>query len=203
MKPIFFLVACLFATSSALAEESRNPFEPVKVTASKKPSSAAQVAPPVEKLGELPPLILPPPAPEPPPAPVPRNAPVPAAKPADGFAMVETPERPAQKTKSRDPAARIQGACTLKSAVTIIAAPAAGGAVTLPLQVTGGRECLSAVLAEQSWLEVKDISNPSAVRLLVDANDAETPRQSNIVVANAGQSVTVVLMQEGRMARSR
>ena len=203
MKPIFFLVACLFATSFALAEELRNPFEPVKVTASKKTTAPAQIPPPLEKPSELPPLILPPPAPEPPPVAVPKSAPAPAAKSGDGFVTVEAPEKPAARTKSRDPASRIQASCSLKTKVSIIAAPAAGGAVTLPLQVSGGRECLSAVLAEQSWLEVKDISDPSAVRLLVDANDAETPRQSNIVVANAGQSVTVVLMQEGRMARGR
>jgi hypothetical protein len=57
-------------------------------------------------------------------------------------------------------------------------------------------------LVEESWLEVKDLSDPSAIKLAVDANDTSAPRQSNVVIANAGQSVTVTLVQEGR-SRSR
>jgi hypothetical protein len=88
-------------------------------------------------------------------------------------------------------------ACQLKPKSESVAAPAYGGIVLVTLQ-GGSRDCVSAVLVEESWLEVKDLSNPSAIKLAVDANDTNLPRQSNVVIANAGQSVTVTLVQEGR-----
>ena len=192
MKSTLILVACLFASTTALAASERNPFEPVKTRGGKQVDSL--------------PFVLPPPAPPPPS--VKRAAPSPEAPATDSFSSADpapaaTPVSAPAKVKSRDPATRIQANCSLKTKSNIIAAPSFGGTVVLSLQITGGRECLSAVLAEQRWLEVKDLSDPSNVQLLVDPNDSELPRQSNIILANAAQSVTIVLMQEGRVARGR
>jgi hypothetical protein len=105
--------------------------------------------------------------------------------------------------KTREaPSRSAAAACTIKVKSQSVAAPSTGGVVTISLQ-GGGQDCVSAVLVEQSWLEARDLSDPSAIRLEVDANDTATPRQSNIILANAAQSVTITLVQEGRSSRAR
>jgi hypothetical protein len=92
--------------------------------------------------------------------------------------------------------------CKLEAKSASVAAPAYGGLVSVTL-VGGSKSCVSAVMVEQPWLEVQELTKPGAIRIAVDANDSATPRQSNIIIANAGRSVTVTLVQEGRTSRAR
>ena len=67
--------------------------------------------------------------------------------------------------------------------------------------IGGGKSCVSGVLLEKSWVEAKGFGDPTFIKIQVAANVANLPRQSNIVLANASQSVTVALVQDGQPIR--
>lgn len=165
--------------------DSRNPFEPVR-------SQSKQGAPALTRNAPVLPPVLPPPM---------------APKPGS-FQSIAAPrppkdvgEAPARTKPKESPMRSTAASCQIKVKTVSMAAPAFGGIVTLVLQ-GGARDCVSAVLVEENWLEAKEITDPNAIRFVVDANDGSAPRQSSITVANAGQSVSVTLVQEGRVPRT-
>lgn len=190
LSHIAFTVFTVFSCSLSHAD-TRNPFDPTgaKTPAGKLPGR--QPAPGVAMAPQFPalPPVLPPPLPA-------ARPPAPSAALED---VVEQPEKKKAKASQRQAAAT---ACPLKVKSESVAAPAFGGLVEIELQGSS-KSCVSAVMVEQSWLEVQELNDPSAIRIAVDANENSTPRQSNIVIANAGRSVTVTLVQEGRVARTR
>lgn len=188
MKTLSLLLA-LTVLGASVQANARNPFEPPSSAKGKSAASPQQAQPAAA------PLVLPPPAP-------PRAAPVPEL-PAPPAAEEPANSKAAKVRSKEPPVARAQAACNLKPKSAIVAAPAYGGPVTVHMVVSGGKECLSAVLAEKSWIEVKDLSDPAAVRVEVDPNDTGAPRQSSIILANTTDSVTVTLMQEGRAGRNK
>lgn len=191
------LLSGLGLGSAHAATDTRNPFDPssARVAAKALPSKTSTRFDSVDAGASAPmlPLLLPPPLPFPP---------------AQALPPQEGSRAPASEAVSskKKPKQTVMGAtaagCKLKAKQDSVAAPAYGGLVTIALE-GGSRDCVSAVMVEEPWLEAKELSDPSSIRLAVDANDSSSPRQSNIVIANAGRSVTVTLVQEGRSARPR
>jgi hypothetical protein len=184
MKLTNAVIAVLLALGSASSfADTRNPFDPASATVNTRTLRA--LPPPLKALPFLPP----------PPPPPPQRA----ARPAE---MPKLPEE-AVSGKPKEPTMRATAAaCQIKVKAESIAAPSHGGIVTIVLQ-GGARDCVSAVLVREDWLEAQELFDPNAIKLAVDANEASTPRQSDIIIANAGQSVTVTLVQEGRSPRTR
>lgn len=192
------LLAALATASAGASTDTRNPFDPSGAKASPRP--AATYTRPIVRhdamstgpVAPMLPMLLPPPLPLPP-SPVPRP---PEARPMPLEAATGR-KKPKESTMAMTAAG-----CKLKAKSESVAAPAYGGIVVIALE-GGSRDCVSAVMVEESWLEAKEISDASSIRLAVDANETSLPRQSNIIIANAGRSVTVTLVQEGRAPRAR
>ncbi len=218
MKLSYALIACMLAAAGANAagQDARNPFDPATAKRStthaavqpQAPVAAAQRAAVAVRAPMLPeelslPPVLPPALPPPLPSPA-RRADVPRLPPEAPQAPSGKPAKETSASKpAKESAMRITAAsCQLKARTETVSAPAYGGIVTIALQGSG-RDCVSAVMVQEPWLEAKDLSDPALIRLAVDANSTSMPRQSNVVIANAGQSVTVTLVQEGRSDRSR
>lgn len=198
MKLTHLAFMAIAAVSSAQSyADTRNPFDPSSAKArTEKPGNVpgvrsepplGQVAPPFPAL----PPMLPPPLPA-------AHPPAPAPMPASAEATETSQKKRPKESQLESTAA----SCQLKVKSESIAAPAYGGMVSIGLQ-SSSKSCVSAVMVEQTWLEVQELTDPSAIRIAVDANESSTPRQSNIVIANAGRSVTVTLVQEGRTPRAR
>jgi len=209
MTRTYALVAALLTlASTACWADTRNPFDPASArsTASKAAPGQARTAAPKAEASSvsssamtapmLPP-ILPPPIP-PAPAKLPLDLPPPAAPAPAPASAVEAAPAKSKESPMRQAAA----ACKLKAKNSSVFAPAHGGLVTIEL-LGSGKDCASAVMVEQPWLEARELNDPTAIRVAVDANDTEAPRQSSIIIANAAQSLTVTLVQEGRIARNR
>jgi hypothetical protein len=198
MKISHLTFAAIAAFSGTLSHaDTRNPFDPasaakVPVEKQDKARGARSMPPgtnPVAPFPQLPPVLPPP---------------LPAARPPAAATMPAEVEEPTER-KKRSKSTQMQAtaaACQLRVKSESVAAPAYGGLVTISLQ-GGSKSCVSAVMVEQSWLEVQELTDPDAIRIEVDANESSTPRQSNIVIANAGRSVSVTLVQEGRTPRGR
>ena len=197
------------AFSMAGAGEARDPFAPKDAVSSDKAPAAvhkhkASVKPkhkeavrstvdasPAIGGGGL--MLLPPPLP-----PSPRLDRIPDL-PSRAGAGVEASPAPAAR-RAATPASKTQAVCSLKVKSQSVAAPATGGIVSI--QLLGKRECVTAVLIEQPWLQESLASESSSISIEVDANALNTPRQSNIVLANAAHSVTITLVQEARPLRT-
>jgi hypothetical protein len=196
MKFSYIALALLAVLGSAnAATDTRNPFDPTgaKLTQSKSSTRLDAASLPPGAGAPMPPLLLPPPLPYPP-SPAPSSQEIAHTAPSDAAASRKKPKQTAMSVTA--------AGCKLKAKQDSVAAPAYGGIVTIALE-GGSRDCVSAVMVEEPWLEAKELSDPSSIRLAVDANDSSSPRQSNIVIANAGRSVTVTLVQEGRSPRAR
>lgn len=192
------LVAALAPASVGASTDTRNPFDPSGSRVGPRP--AVNLSRPIVRHDAMPtgpvapmlPMVLPPPLPSPP---------SPALPPKE--ARMVPAEAPTGRKKAKESTMAMTAAgCKLKAKSESVAAPAYGGIVVIALE-GGSRDCVSAVMVEESWLEAKEISDASSIRLAVDANETSSPRQSNIIIANAGRSVTVTLVQEGRMPRAR
>lgn len=194
------LLVVLGLGNASAATDSRNPFDPTSPKVSTKGGSSSKTSARLDAAdagasasAPMLPLLLPPPLPSPP---------APALSPQEGL-RASTGEAASSKKKPRQTVMSATAAgCKLKAKQDSVAAPAYGGLVTIALE-GGSRDCVSAVMVEEPWLEAKELSDPSSIRLAVDANESSSPRQSNIVIANAGRSVTVTLVQEGRSPRVR
>lgn len=201
MKFTYAMLACVMVLACTnAAADARNPFDPASAapgsTAAKPKAKAPVVSAPLARAPMLPAELLLPPVLPPMPA-------ASTAKPADVPRLVaEASEAPASKKPKESVLRATAAGCKLKARVESVAAPAYGGIVTVAL-LGSGRDCVSAVMVEETWLEAQELSDPSLIRLAVDANISGAPRQSKIVIANAGQSVTVTLVQESRPDRAR
>lgn len=191
---LIFAVFAVLGCSTSHAD-TRNPFDPTtvkhstrKATSPPQGKALAPAALPTPPLPALPPVL-------PPPLPTPRAA-LPAESPT------EQVDVGSKKKAKATPLQSTAASCPLKVQSESVAAPAYGGLVSISLQ-GNSKSCVSAVMVEQPWLEVQELNDAAAIRIAVDANESATPRQSNIVIANAGRSVTVTLVQEGRAARTR
>jgi hypothetical protein len=197
----YAVLACAMALACAnAAADVRNPFDPASAapseTAAKQKSKVLRASSLPARAPMLPDeLLLPPVLPPVPAARPPKHADVPRL-------AAETAEVPVSKKPKESILRATAASCKLKPRVESVAAPAYGGIVTVAL-LGSGRDCVSAVMVEEPWLEAQELSDPSLIRLAVDANSSGVPRQSKIVIANAGQSVTVTLVQESRPDRVR
>lgn len=194
-------------TTPASGDEfARNPFLP-QPGAPKGAARAAPALPPVQLPGAAPYLgdILPPPLP---PRPGERAPELPGTPgtPAPKEPAVAKPategSKPARKPTtsylSREDIEAARARCDVRlRSPALVRVSGAGGTIRLRLDITGGRACVKALMADEDWLHVGELGADGAAEVHVAANPDEEDREATLVVANTGTSLSVRVLQRG------
>jgi hypothetical protein len=121
-----------------------------------------------------------------------------AADPAQGEAVGPTPARKGSSTVflSRDALRQSRAHCIVElKHKAPLQFTTAGGDQVVRLRVSGGRACVKALSSSHDWLRVSALSGDNELTVSVDENEEPEAREGEVVVANTGAAVRILVRQ--------